>query len=294
MAKTQEATSTAIAERDPNEVAAFLPTLPAYTVAAPVVAPLPQYPVLRWGKGVRVVGVTKSTEYTGGILRLGQDKSLDEAMTLLGASPATIEHQQSKKRLPYWLLPQFDTFVLCHTVPAKYSPESWQSGIPYTWNDHQGAMNGSHLGCLMFLRELLHIGYKKPLVFSLNRTVISFFVKQGLLRQFEMFNEIEDACKQQNIPMPQYAYYSFALSIGVGDEEEVGSTQTTLIRPPVAEMPSPITADYLAAHHITPQELEVVESYLEILPRWAADAAYKMSLPFPPKEQGEGQDGSES
>src|SRR5436305_916689 len=242
--------------------------LPEYAAPAQLTY---NFPLVQYGKKVTVVSTRKPTTYTGFLIAVEQDPTLDGIFEEQGVNEVRIRHLNGTED-SYW---QFDTiicYLLCTAVPTFYGPDSWQqTGVAYVWNEHQNAYtHGSQLQCMIFLKGLLDIGYNQPLVLTLSRTVTEHFMSKVMRRHEAMIAAVKNALKKQNKPN-NLSFYAYWMEI-IKSAEEVTLKNGGTYHPPALSMPLPLTVGFLKQHQTPRSHLEVIESYLPILPEWAQAA----------------------
>lgn len=261
--------------------------LPSYAV--PFEAS-PDFPMIRYAKGVMVVSGKKPAKYTGWHIGIEQSAELDALFEEMGVPVVRVKHMGGNEE-SYWQLDSIKGYILCKSVPSEYGPDSWKkTGVCHVWNEQRDTYAyGSQLQCLFFMKGLLELGYEYPLVLSFSRTVTEHFIQKILRRQEAMLEAVKRAMlkRGKTVNLAFYAYWVELLK----SEEEVATKGGGSYFPPVTTITPPLTAQYLAEHQALPEHLEIIESFVPQWDAWA-EATSKLLLE-PPREDAKTQEETE-
>jgi hypothetical protein len=251
--------------------------LPEYAV--PFVAS-PDFPVIKYHKGVNVVSGFKPTKYTGWHIAIEQSAELDNLFASMGIPVVRVKHLGGDE-VNYWQLNTIDGYILCRSVPPikGYGPDVWQStGVPYVWNDCKDTyMYGSQLQVLFFLKGLLDLGYTQPLILTLSRTVTEHFVQKVLRRQ-EAFLEAVKRAFRKSGKVANLAFYAYWMTIAKDEEETTTKGGGSYYSPAMVIAP-PLTIEYVREHQALSAHLEVIESFIPQWDTWAQAASQRLLEP---------------
>jgi hypothetical protein len=273
-----------------DDITTYITTQDQEEYTMPANPQRPQLAKMQWMKKVQIVA-PEIKEYTGGAIRVEQDRDLDAVLEGMQTSRVTIEHQSDDhERVDYWLFPEIRAYVLCreiahqaaHTL-EEAAAQGLQTGIAHVWNEFD---NSSYFECLLLLSDMSILEhYQKPIVFSLRRMVVPVFIEQGLKPLFEMHDELraanariygEDSEQAQKL----YGSYSHWQQFVVGPQVKVGNGgQTAYIRGPKADIPKPLTGSFLTEHKIPAPVKALVERYMKRVPSWAQEVSLDLMQP---------------
>jgi hypothetical protein len=113
------------------------------------------------------------------------------------------------------------------------------------------------------------VDYNEPILVSLKSTLTGD-VLAALTRQYDVLDAIDALRVQQGQPPLNPPYYACSIPIGPGQEVQRGSkgAQKEIV-PPVAQIPTPITRDYLVTHYIRKGWVKQVERLLDQTIAWS-------------------------
>lgn len=235
------------------------------------------FPHIRYAKGVLVVSGKKPTKYTGWHIQTEQSAELDALLESQSIQPVRVRHHSGNEET-YWSLDTIKGYILCNAVPGSYGPLSWQTGIPYVWNQYAGTYAyGSQLQCLFFMKGLLELGYTQPLVLSFSRTVTEHFVNKVLRRQEALIEAIRKALRKRQKPAA-LGFYAYWLELSKGTEEVTTKGGGSYF-PPMTAIPASLTADYVWEHQTPIEHLAIIESFLPTMLQWAEVTSRRLQEP---------------
>lgn len=249
--------------------------LPSYAV--PFEAS-PDFPMIRYAKGVNVVSGRKPMKYTGWHIGIEQSAELDSFFESMGVPVVRVKHLSGNEE-SYWQLDSIKGYILCKSVPSEYGPNSWQkTGIAHVWNEHKDSYSyGSQLQCLFFMKGLLELGYTQPLVLSFSRTVTEHFIQKVLRRQ-EAFLEAIKRDLRKHGKVANLASYAYWLTLAKSEEEATTKGGGSYC-PPIMVVAPPLTVEYVQEHQADPAHLEIIESFVPMWDAWAQSASQRLMEP---------------
>jgi hypothetical protein len=239
----------------------------------PARRPMPRVadPLLQWATGLQ----TKERRiYAGWLAEAGKIDALDEAMAQAGFSQVTIKHG-SGNMVTHWAVETANLFVVAEGVQSigemKHTEERY--GIAFGWRTLEGGRQQSVLRFRGFLRELLNVGFAEPLLVTVKSTLTGDLIA-ALTRQYEVLDAVDALRAQDKKPPLQPPFYACSIPLGPGQEVARGSGgQTKEIAPIVANIPTPITKEYIRAHWIKREWSTLIESMLDDTIRWSISAS---------------------
>jgi len=120
-----------------------------------------------------------------------------------------------------------------------------------------------------FLHELLEVGFDEPLLVTAKSTLTGDLIG-ALTRQYDVIDAVDGFRAQDKKPALQAPFYACSIPLGPGQEVARGSGgQTREITPPIANIPSPITKEYIRAHWIKRDWAALIEGMLDDTIRWS-------------------------
>lgn len=254
-----DADQTAAIQREVEEVAFS---------RGPARRPLPQVsdPMLQWSTGLPTA---ERTVYSGWLSQAGRDEDFDIAMGEAGFMTQTIRHGDGRK-VTHWAIETANVFVIAEGVQSMHEMKQTQEryGIAYAWRTLDDGRQQSVLRCRVFLRELLQLGYPQPLLLSVKSTLTGDMLT-ALTRQFDVLDALalfRQQAQKQTIALP---FYACSLPLGPGQEVARGSVQTKQIVPMVAQIPEPITKEYVLTHWIKREWAKLIEARLDETIVWS-------------------------
>ncbi len=220
-------------------------------------APRVADPLLQWATGLQ----TKERRiYAGWLAEAGKIEALDEAMAQAGFSQVTIKHG-SGNMVTHWAVETANLFVVAEGVQSigemKHTEDRY--GIAFGWRTLEGGRQQSVLRFRGFLQELLNIGFYEPLLVTAKSTLTGDLIG-ALTRQYDVLDAVDAFRKLDKKPPLQPPFYACSIPLGPGEEVSRGSGgQTKEITPPIANIPNPITKEYIRAHWIKREWAALIE-----------------------------------
>lgn len=214
-------------------------------------------PLLQWATGLQ----TKERRiYAGWLAEVGKIETLDEAMAAAGFSQITIKHG-SGNMVTHWAVETANLFVVAEGVQSigemKHTEDRY--GIAFGWRTLEGGRQQSVLRFRGFLRELLQVGFYEPLLITAKSTLTGDVIN-ALTRQYEVLDAVDAFRKLDKKPPLQPPFYACSIPLGPGQEVARGSNgQTKEITPPIANIPTPVTKDYVRANWIKREWAALIE-----------------------------------
>lgn len=261
----------------------------------PARRPLPRIadPLLQWSTGLQ----TKDRRiYAGWLAEAGRVEAFDHAMEQAGFSQITIRHG-SGNMVTHWAVETANLFVIAEGVQSigEMKNTNDRYGIAFGWRTLDGGRQQSVLRLRALLHELLDVGFYDPLMVTIKSTLTGDMIA-ALTRQYEVLDAVElfraKAGKQQQPP----PFYACSIPLGAGREVARGSVQTKEIAPIVAQIPTPVTKEYILAHWIKRDWAEVIEgsqggpSLLDLTIAWSVMTSQLIAMgeeqvSAPPEEE---------
>jgi hypothetical protein len=214
-------------------------------------------PLLQWATGLQ----TKERRiYAGWLAEAGKIETLDEAMAEAGFNQVTIKHG-SGNMVTHWAVETANLFVIAEGVQSigemKHTEERY--GIAFGWRTLEGGRQQSVLRFRGFLQELLNVGFYEPLLVTAKSTLTGDLIG-ALTRQYDVLDAVDAFRKLDKKPPLQAPFYACSIPLGPGQEVARGSGgQTKEITPPIANIPNPITKEYVRAHWIKREWAALIE-----------------------------------
>lgn len=214
-------------------------------------------PLLQWATGLQT---RERRIYAGWLAEAGKIEALDEAMQAAGFKQVTIKHG-SGNMVTHWAVETANLFVVAEGVQSigemKHTEERY--GIAFGWRTLEGGRQQSVLRLRGFLRELLAVGFTEPLLITVKSTLTGDLIA-ALTRQYEVLDAVDAFRKLEKKPPLQPPFYACSIPLGPGQEVARGSGgQTKEITPPIAQIPGPITKEYIRAHWIKREWAALIE-----------------------------------
>lgn len=239
----------------------------------PARRPAPQVadPLLQWATGL----TTKDRRlYAGWLVEAGKVEALDLAMNDASYKQVTIKHG-SGNLVTHWAVETANCFFIAEGVQSiaemKHTDDRY--GIAFGWRTLEGGRQQSQLRARVFLQELLSVGYTDSLLLTVKSTLTGDLIA-ALTRQYEVLDAVDAFRAQDKKPPLQPPFYACSIPLGPGQEVARGSGgQTKEITPPIANIPTPITKEYVRAHWIRRDWASLVEGVLDETVRWSVTAS---------------------
>jgi hypothetical protein len=235
----------------------------------PARRPMPRVsdPLLQWATGLQ----TKERRiYAGWLAEAGKIDALDTAMEQAGFAQVTIKHG-SGNMVTHWAVETANLFVVAEGVQSigemKHTEDRY--GIAFGWRTLEGGRQQSVLRFRGFLQELLGVGFYEPLLITAKSTLTGDLIN-ALTRQYEVLDAVDVFRAQDKKPPMNPPFYACSIPLGPGQEVARGSGgQTREITPPIANIPAPITKEYVRAHWIKRDWSTLIEGMLDDTMRWS-------------------------
>ncbi len=254
----------------------------------PTRRPLPRVadPLLQWSTGL----TTKERQiYSGWLCEAGRNGALDEAMEEAGFSQVTIKHSGGNF-VTHWAIETANLFVVAEGVQSlsemKHSPDRF--GITFAWRTLEGGRQQSQMRFRAFLHELLDVGFCEPLLVTAKSTLTGDLTT-ALMRQYDVLDAIDAFRAADQRPPLKPPFYACSIPLGPGTDVARGSAQTKEISPIVANIPNPITKDYIRAHWIKSEWVALIEGLLDETIAWSVATSKLLAA----GEERSGQNGGE-
>jgi hypothetical protein len=208
--------------------------------------------------------------YAGWLAEAGRIEALDEAMEKAGFKHVTIKHG-SGNLVTHWAVETANLFVIADGVQSigemKNTAERY--GIAFGWRTLQGGRQQSQMRLRAFLHELLAVGFEEPLLVTVKGTLTGDLIA-ALTRQYEVLDTVDLFRKQSGKPPYNPPFYACSIPLGPGTEVTRGSGGATKeITPIVADIPMPITKEYILAHWIKRPWVQLVEGLIDQTIAWS-------------------------
>ena len=219
--------------------------------------------------------------YVGWLAEAGKIDALDTAMAQAGFAQVTIKHG-SGNMVTHWAVETANLYVVAEGVQSigemKHTEDRY--GIAFGWrrtgaqlNAPAGGRQQSVLRFRGFLQELLNIGFYEPLLITAKSTLTGDLIN-ALTRQYEVLDAVDAFRAQDKKPPMNPPFYACSIPLGPGQEVARGSGgQTREITPPIANIPTPITKEYIRAHWIKRDWSALIEAMLDETIRWSATSS---------------------
>jgi hypothetical protein len=224
-------------------------------------------PLLQWATGLQ----TKERRiYAGWLAEAGRLEVLDDAMDQAGFKQVTIKHG-SGNMVTHWAVETANLFVIADGVQSigemKHTEQRY--GIAFGWRTLQGGRQQSQLRFRAFLHELLAVGFEEPLLVTVKGTLTGDMIT-ALTRQYEVLDAVDTFRKQSGKPAYNPPFFACSIPLGPGSEVTRGSGGATKeITPIVAEIPTPITKEYILAHWIKRPWVQLIEGMIDQTVAWS-------------------------
>ena len=224
-------------------------------------------PLLQWSTGLTT---QQRTIYAGWLCETGKSEALDDAMAAAGYETVTIKHGGGNL-VTHWAVETANLFVVADGVQGigemKHTAERF--GIAFGWRTLPDGRQQSQLKLRGFLRELLEVEYYEPILLSVKSTITGD-VLGALTRQYDVLDAIDALRTGQGQMALNPPFYACSILLGPGQEVQRGSKGVTKeIVPPVAQIPSPITREYLVKQYIRKAWVPLVEKLVDQTVAWS-------------------------
>ncbi len=234
----------------------------------PARRPLPRVadPLIQWSTGL----TTRERQmYSGWLCEARRSPALDEAMDQAGFSQVIIKHG-SGNYVTHWAISTANLFVVAEGVQSlaemKHSPARF--GVAFGWRTLEGGRQQSQMRLRAFLHELLDAGFYEPLLVTAKSTLTGDLTA-ALMQQYDVLDAIDAFRSADKKPALNPPFYACSIPLGPGADVARGSAQTKEITPIVANIPTPITKDYIRAHWIKSEWVALIEGLLDETIAWS-------------------------
>jgi hypothetical protein len=221
---------------------------------------------LQWSTGLQT---NERRIYAGWLAEAGRSAALDEAMRNAGFAQVTIKHG-SGNIVTHWAVETANLFVITEGVQSI--PEMQQTtdryGIAFGWRTLQGGRQQSQIRFRAFLRELLEVDFHEPLLVTAKGTLTGDVIT-ALMRQYDVLDAIDAVRHSSGKPPLNPPFYACSIALGPGQEVARGTVQTKEITPVVANVPTPVTKEYILHHWIKRPWVTLIEGLIEPTKTWS-------------------------
>ncbi len=129
-----------------------------------------------------------------------------------------------------------------------------------------------------FLHELLAVDFAEPLLVTVKGTLTGDLIT-ALTRQYEVLDAVDAFRKQSGKPAYNPPFYACSIPLGPGAEVTRGSAGATKeITPIVANIPTPVTKEYVLAHWIKRAWVPTIEELLDDTIAWSVATSTMIGL----------------
>ncbi|HEU5012480.1 MAG TPA: hypothetical protein VFT66_08040, partial [Roseiflexaceae bacterium] len=150
-------------------------------------------------------------------------------------------------------------------------------GIAFGWGRHPTTgRQQSQIRFRAFLQELLAVGFQEPLLVTAKGTLTGDVIP-ARSQQYEVLDMVDAFRKESGKPPLTPPFYACSIPLGPGQEVARGTTQTKEITPIVAQIPSPITKDYIAAHWVKRPWVTLIEGIIDQTIAWSLTASTQIA-----------------
>ena len=234
----------------------------------PARRPLPRVvdPLLQWSTGLQT---NDRRVYAGWLAVVGRSPAFDEAMERAGFSQVTIRHG-SGNLVTHWEVEVAHLFVISDGIQtmAEMQQTNERVGLAFGWRTLPSGRQQSQLRFRAFLRELLEIGFYEPVSVTVKGTLTSDVIT-ALMRQYDVLDAIDAVRESSGKPPLNPPFYACSIPLGPGEEVSRGSVQTREISPVVAQIPTPVTRDYIVQHWIKRAWVPMIEGLIDQTITWS-------------------------
>jgi hypothetical protein len=243
----------------------------------PARRPVPRVadPLLQWSTGLQT---TDRRIYAGWLAQVGRNPALDDAMERAGFQQVTIRHG-SGNVVTHWAVEVGTMFVVADGVQSisEMQHTTDRYGIAFGWGRHPTTgRQQSQIRFRAFLQELLAVGFQEPLLVTAKGTLTGDVIT-ALTQQYEVLDTVDAFRKEGGKPALNPPFYACSIPLGPGQEVARGTTQTKEITPIVAQIPSPITKDYIAAHWVKRPWVTLIEGIIDQTIAWSLTASTQIA-----------------
>jgi hypothetical protein len=232
-------------------------------------------PVLQWATGLQ----TKERRiYAGWLVEAGRLDTLDEAMEQAGFKQVTIKHG-SGNLVTHWAVETATMFVIADGVQTinEMRGTDERYGIAFGWQVLEPGRQQSQLRFRAFLRELLEVGYTEPLLGTVKGTLTGDMIT-ALMRQYDVLDAVDNFRKQAGKPPYNPPFYACSIPLGPGTEVTRGSAGATKeITPIVAQIPNPVTKEYVLEHWVKRAWVPLIEGLIDETVAWSVTTSRQIA-----------------
>lgn len=246
-------------------------------------APRVADPLLQWSTGLPT---NDRRIYAGWLAEVGRTPGLDEAMAEAGFNQITIRHG-SGNLVTHWAVETANMFVIAEGVQSisemQHTAERY--GISFGWRTLQGGRQQSQIRFRAFLHDLLMVGFNEPMLVTAKGTLTGDVIG-ALTRQYEVLDAIDGMRQEGGKPPMQPPFYASSIPLGPGKDVTRGTGSATKeITPVVAQIPTPVTKDYVTQHWVKRPWVALIESLLDQTVNWSVADSKQISVGEEPSAQ---------
>lgn len=246
-----------------------------FTRSARRPTPVIEGPMLQWATGLTTAN---RQIYAGWLVEAGKLDALDDAMHAAEIGQVTIKHGNGNI-VTHWSIETANVYVLADGVQSigemKHTDE--RLGIAFGWRTLEGGRQQSVLRAQVLLRELCAVGWYEPITLTVKSTLTGDLIT-ALMRQYEVLDAIDAFRALDKKPPLDPPLYACALPLGPGVEVTRGSGgQTKEITPPIANLPAPITKDYIRAMWCKREWCEAIEARMDAVITWSVAESQRIA-----------------
>lgn len=252
---------------------------PEFTRSARRPVAVVEGPMLQWASGLQT---TDKRIYAGWLIEAGKLLDLDTCLADDGFQQVTIKHGNGNI-VTHWAIETANVFIIADGVqtPAEMRRSDQRFGIAYGWRTLDTGRRQSQLKARVFLRELLLAGYTDPLTLTVKSTLTDD-VLNAFMRQYDVLNAVDGFRQDDKKPVLNAPLYACALPLAAGAEVVRGTgANTKEIAPPIADVPSPITKEYIRANWIKRDWTARIEAIIDATIQWSIDESQRITAGAP-------------
>jgi hypothetical protein len=230
--------------------------------------PAPQIvePLMQWATGLPTAS---RHVYAGWLIETAQDPALDDACGRAGLEPIAIRHGGGNT-VTHWACSHAALFVLADGVQTmaemRATPDRY--GIAFGWRELPDGRKQSQLRMRVLVRQLLEVGYDRPLLVSVKSTLTGDLLN-ALMTQYTVLDAAAAERQRQGKEPAELPFYAFSLMLGPGQEVARGRGQTKEIVPMEAKQPEQIDRAYLVQQYIKREWVQLIEQRMDATIAWS-------------------------
>jgi len=246
-------------------------------------APVIEGPTMQWATGLPT---DDRRVYAGWLVESGRLEELDLCMQDAGFKEITIKHG-SGKFVSHWAVECANVFLIADSVQmigdfkhsdrltGMASPRRY--GIAFGWRAMDSGRMQSVLKCRVILRQLAMHGYLDPITISVKSTLTGDLIA-ALMRQYDVLEAADAFRVLDKRPVLNPPLYAASLPLVAGQEVTRGATGASKeISPMIADVPNPITREYLRAHWIWKALIPTIESLMDETIAWSVEESKRIA-----------------